>query len=199
MVPSALLHSLKHDRVLHENIVLLTVETLRMPMAMADERVTLALMVDRFSRLTLRFGFMETPNVSRGLAFARRAGLKFDGMASSFFLGRRRPVVTGRFGVGQLMDRLFARLTRLAAGPSDYFHLPRDRVVELGYRVAVQGKRPRPANRTGQWPCVCGRQGRRSIGLWGQCGRVLSASISARICWRRMSMGIRLPSRLKCQ
>ena len=75
--------------------------------------------------------------MSRGLAYVRRVGLKFDVMASSFFLGRRRPVVTRQFGVGQLMDRLFARLTRLAADPSDYFHLPRDRVVELGYRVAV--------------------------------------------------------------
>ena len=137
VVPSALLHSLKHYRVLHEKIVLLTVETLRMPVANADERVTLEPIDDRFSRLTLRFGFMETPNVSRGLAYARRVGLKFDVMASSFFLGRRRPVVTGMFGVGQLMDKLFAWLTRIAADPSDYFHLPRDRVVELGYRVAV--------------------------------------------------------------
>ena len=136
-VPSALLHSLKHYRVLHDKIVLLTVETLRAPTATAVERVALDRVDDRFTRLTLRYGFMETPNVVRGLTAARKAGLRFDTMTSTFFLGRRKPVVTARFGLGQLMDKVFAQLTRIAADPTDYFHLPRDRVVELGYRVAV--------------------------------------------------------------
>ena len=87
--------------------------------------------------MTLRYGFMETPNVVRGLSAARKAGLRFDTMTSTFFLGRRKPVVTARFGLGQMMDKVFAQLTRIAADPTDYFHLPRDRVVELGYRVAV--------------------------------------------------------------
>ena len=105
--------------------------------ATAAERVLLEPIDDRFTRLTLRYGFMETPNVAKGLAQARHAGLRFDVMTSTFFLGRRRPMVTARIGVGQLADRVFALLTRVAADPSDYFHLPRDRVVELGYRVAV--------------------------------------------------------------
>ena len=137
VAPTALLHSLKHFRVLHDKVVFLTIETLRSPTATALERVQLEQIDDRFSRLTLRFGFMETPNVARGLSQARRAGLKFDVMTSTFFLGRRRPVVTARFGIGQMADRIFALLTRVAADPTDYFHLPRDRVVELGYRVAV--------------------------------------------------------------
>ena len=137
MVPSALLHSLKHYRVLHQHIVLLTVETLPTPTAAPDERVSYARLDDRFSRLILRFGYMETPNVARGMGLARKAGLKFDVMTSTFFLGRRRPVAPNGIGAGRFMDQVFAQLSRVAADPSDYFHLPRDRVVELGYRVAV--------------------------------------------------------------
>ena len=137
IVPSALMHSLKHFRVLHEKVVLLTVETLRVPVASPEERVTITTLDGRFNVLTLRFGFMETPNIVMGLSAARKTGLKFNTMTSTFFLGRRRPVVRPGFGVGQVMDRIFALLTRFSADPTDYFHLPRDRVVELGYRVAV--------------------------------------------------------------
>ena len=137
VVPSALLHNLKHNRVLHDRNVLLTVETLRVPVATADERATYEVMNERFARLTLRFGFMETPNVTRAMAHARRAGLKFDVMTSSFFLGRRRAVVTGPMGLHRVMDNLYATLARFSADPSDFYHLPRDRVVELGERVAV--------------------------------------------------------------
>ncbi|OZB14509.1 MAG: hypothetical protein B7X55_11150, partial [Rhodobacterales bacterium 34-62-10] len=85
----------------------------------------------------LRFGFMETPNVSRAMGNARRAGLKFDVMRTTFFLGRRRPVVTGPFGWQRILDKLYALLYRFSADPSDFYHLPRDRVVELGERVAM--------------------------------------------------------------
>ncbi len=137
IVPSALLHSLKHFRVLHQKVVLLTVETLRVPTASADERVTITKLDGQFTALILRYGFMETPNVVLGLAAARKAGLKFNAMTSTFFLGRRRPVVRPGFGLGVAMDKIFALLSRLSADPTDYYHLPRDRVVELGYRVAV--------------------------------------------------------------
>lgn len=137
VVPSALLHNLKHNRVLHDQTVLLTVETLRVPYATLEERASFEPLGGHFARLTLRFGFMETPNVSRAMVHARRAGLKFDVMATTFFLGRRRPVVAGRRGLGRVMDQLYAALSRLSADPTDYFHLPRDRVVELGERVAI--------------------------------------------------------------
>ena len=136
-VPSAMLHNLKHNRVLHDRNVFLTVETLRVPVANQDERAVWEPMNDRFSRLTLRFGFMETPNISRAMVHAKRAGLKFDVMTSSFFLGRRRPVVTGPMGLDRLLDNIYAALSRFSADPSDYYHLPRDRVVELGERVPV--------------------------------------------------------------
>ncbi|MBA4323717.1 MAG: potassium transporter Kup [Rhodobacter sp.] len=136
IVPSALLHNIKHNRVLHEQTVLLTVETLRVPYATADERVTVEPLGGCFVRLILRFGFMETPNVSRAMAHARAAGLKFDVMASTFFLGRRRAVATGE-GVELVLDRIYVALSRMAADPTDFYHLPRDRVVELGERVAI--------------------------------------------------------------
>ena len=137
VVPSAMLHNLKHNRVLHDRTVFLTVESLRTPVATADERAEWEPLGDRFGRLTLRFGFMETPNISRSMGKARKAGLKFDVMTSSFFLGRRRPVVTGPMGLDRLLDNIYALLTRFSADPSDFYHLPRDRVVELGERVAV--------------------------------------------------------------
>ncbi len=136
ITPSALLHNIKHNRVLHEQTVLLTVETLRVPFATADERATVEPLGGCFVRLILRFGFMETPNVSRAMAHARAAGLKFDVMASTFFLGRRRAVATGQ-GLELAMDKLYVGLSRIAADPTDFYHLPRDRVVELGERVAI--------------------------------------------------------------
>jgi KUP system potassium uptake protein len=136
IVPSALLHNIKHNRVLHEQTVLLTVETLRVPYATAEERASVEMLGGCFVRLILRFGFMETPNVSRAMAHARAAGLKFDVMASTFFLGRRRAVATGR-GWELALDRAYVALSRMAADPTDFYHLPRDRVVELGERVAI--------------------------------------------------------------
>ncbi len=136
IVPSALLHNIKHNRVLHEQTVLLTVETLRVPYATAEERATVEALGGCFIRVVLRFGFMETPNVSKAMAHARAAGLKFDVMASTFFLGRRRAVATGT-GLELVMDRLYVALSRMAADPTDFYHLPRDRVVELGERVAI--------------------------------------------------------------
>jgi KUP system potassium uptake protein len=136
-VPSALLHNLKHNRVLHEKNVILTVETLRVPVASEEERMAIEVLNDRFTSVTLRYGFMESPNVSRALARARRQGLKFDVMSTTFFVGRRRPVPSGEGRIDRMLDNIYAFLHRLSADPSDYYHLPRDRMVELGERVAV--------------------------------------------------------------
>ncbi len=136
-VPPALLHNLKHNRVLHEKNVILTVETVRVPEVAEEERADYAPINERFARLTLRFGYMETPNISKALGRARREGLKFDVMTTSFFLGRRKVVPGDRIGLPLIMDRLFIALGRFAADPSDYYHLPRERVVELGSRMSV--------------------------------------------------------------
>ena len=136
-VPQALLHNLKHNHVLHDKNVILTIEILRVPRATSEERVEYTPIDDHFARLRLRFGFMETPNLGRAVGLARRAGLKFDVMTSSFFLGRRKMQLGARTGIGRILDRLFIALGRLAADPSEFYHLPRDRVVELGARITL--------------------------------------------------------------
>ena len=136
-VPLALLHNLKHNRIRHAQTVLLTVETLRVPVATASERVSMEQLSPGFERLILRFGFMETPNVTRALVQARREGFKFDVARSAFFLGRRRISATGPAGVARILDHIHAFLSRLAADPSEYYHLPRNRVVEMGERMAL--------------------------------------------------------------
>jgi KUP system potassium uptake protein len=92
---------------------------------------------DDFKRLTLTFGYMETPNVPRALGLCRKQGLKFDIMSTSFFLGRRSVVPTARQGMPLWQDKLFIFLMRNAANPTDFFRIPPGRVVELGTQVSV--------------------------------------------------------------
>lgn len=136
-VPQALLHNLKHNRVLHAKNVVLTLETMRVPRVRPEDRIEYKPINDRFARLTVRFGFMETPNVSRAIVLARKSGLTFDVMTTSFFLGRRKLVLGTRNGVARLLDRLYIALNRFAADPSEFYHLPRDRVVEIGARISL--------------------------------------------------------------
>lgn len=135
--PPALLHNLKHNGVLHEQIIVVTVETVETPHVPDAERATVEHLSDRFQRVVLRFGFMETPNVNRALGMLRRQGLDFEGRRTSFFLGRRKLVSNPQVGMPAWQDRLYILLARLAADPSDFYHLPRDRVVELGAQVSV--------------------------------------------------------------
>ncbi|WP_284164377.1 potassium transporter Kup [Frigidibacter sp. SD6-1] len=136
-VPPAMLHNIKHNRVLHERNVILTVETVRVPVVLDRDRAEYAPINERFGRLILRFGFMESPNISRALGRARREGLKFDVMTTSFFLGRRKVVLGGNGGLRRMLDRLFIALGRFSADPSEFYQLPRDRVVELGARISI--------------------------------------------------------------
>lgn len=136
-VPATLLNNLRHNRVLHDQNVILTVETLRVPVARPDERVSYDPIDAHFARLTLNFGFMETPNLGLALIHARRAGLKFDVMASTFFLGRRKLVAGEGHGLRRWLDRLYVGLGRFSADPSEFYHLPRNLVVELGTRTQI--------------------------------------------------------------
>jgi KUP system potassium uptake protein len=135
--PTALLHSLKHYKVLHEQNVVLTLITESTPRVPQAERVTVAPLGKIFTRVLLRFGFMETPNIPKALALARKQGLTFDIMTTSFFLSRRsvRPAV--KSGMPLWQDRLFIILAKNADDASSYFHLPTDRVVEIGTQVTV--------------------------------------------------------------
>ena len=135
-VPAALMHNLKHNQVLHEQIVLLTVKVAPRPRVPDAERVRVLDLAPGFKAMTLAFGFMETPNVAKGMALARAQGLKFDIMRTSFFLSRRTLLPRRSGGVGHLMDLLFVFLTRNAVRTADFFQIPPSRVVELGAQVA---------------------------------------------------------------
>lgn len=137
VAPVALMHNLKHNKVLHEKNVILTVHTSDRPRVADSQRVTMEPITDDFKRLTITYGFMETPNVPRALGLCRKQGLKFDIMSTSFFLGRRSVIPSARQGMPMWQDRLYIFLMRNAANPTDFFHIPPGRVVELGTQVSV--------------------------------------------------------------
>ena len=135
--PTALLHSLKHYKVLHENNVILTIETAPAPRVDPAERVRVEPVGETFSRITLRFGFMEMPNVPKALAIARKLGFTFDIMSTSFFLSRRALKPAAHSGMPRWQDRLFISLSRSANDATDYFQIPSGRVVEVGTQVTI--------------------------------------------------------------
>jgi KUP system potassium uptake protein len=135
--PTALMHSLKHYKVLHENNVILTIQTQHTPRVAAAERVSIEAVGQTFSRVVLRFGFMEMPNVPRALAIARKLGWTFDIMSTSFFLSRRALKPAAHSGMPRWQDRLFIFLARIANDATDYFQIPTGRVVEVGTQVTI--------------------------------------------------------------
>jgi len=135
--PTALLHSLKHYKVLHEKNVILTIETADTPRVPGAERVRIEPVGKTFSRVRLRFGFMETPNVPKALAIARKLGWQFDIMSTSFFLSRRLLRPAAHSGMPRWQDRLFIHLARAANDATDYFQIPTGRVVEVGTQVTI--------------------------------------------------------------
>ena len=137
VAPVALMHNLKHNKVLHEKNIILTVRTTDRPRVPDSERVTIEPISDDFKKLTISYGFMERPNIPKALGVCRKQGLKFDIMSTSFFLGRRSVVASASQGMPMWQDRLFIFLTRNAANPTDFFHIPPGRVVELGTQVVV--------------------------------------------------------------
>jgi KUP system potassium uptake protein len=135
--PTALMHSLKHYKVLHEKNVILTIETAPTPRIDPSERVRMEEISKTFSKVTLRFGFMESPNVPKTLAIARKLGWHFDIMSTSFFLSRRALKPAAHSGMPRWQDHLFIALSRTANDATDYFQIPTGRVVEVGTQVTV--------------------------------------------------------------
>jgi KUP system potassium uptake protein len=135
--PTALMHSLKHYKVLHEKNVILSVETTHTPRVENDKRVRIEPVGSTFTRVLLRFGYMESPNIPRALAIARKLGWQFDIMSTSFFLSRRTLRPAPHSGMPRWQDRLFIALARSANDATDYFQIPTDRVVEVGTQVTV--------------------------------------------------------------
>jgi KUP system potassium uptake protein len=135
--PASLLHNLKHNKVLHEQNVVLRIVIADTPRVPEDERVEIEPISERFTRVYLRFGFMESPNVPKALAVARKKGLHFDIMSTSFFLSRRSLKPAAHSGMPAWQDRLFIGLARSANDATDFFQIPTGRVVEVGTQVTV--------------------------------------------------------------
>lgn len=135
--PTALLHNLKHNKVLHEHNVVLTVEYAETPHVLPDERVRVESLGKSFLRIVLRFGFMDVPNIPQALGIARKAGWRFEIMSTSFYVSRRSLRIAARSEMPRWQDRLFIALASAASDATDYFRIPTGRVVEIGAQVAI--------------------------------------------------------------
>jgi len=136
-VPAALLHNLKHNKVLHERVLFVTVQNLDMPQAPADERIEVSQLAPGVHRVVLRYGFMESPNIPRELEELSAHGVEYNPMQASFFLGREVLVraMVPKLPAWRLF--LFLLMARNAVPATEFFRIPSDRVVELGVRVAI--------------------------------------------------------------
>jgi len=135
--PAVLLHNIKHNHVLHERNVILTVWTQDKPYVPEEDRISMHKLSERFLRIDLAFGFMEEPNITKALSLCRKKGFKFEIMQTSFYLGRRNLVRSPTVGLPAWQERLYIALADFGIDPSDYFRLPANRVVELGEQVAI--------------------------------------------------------------
>jgi KUP system potassium uptake protein len=137
MAPGALMHNLKHNKVLHKRNIILTIKTAGSPRVAEADKMQIEDLSDDVKRIVVTIGYMEQPRVPTFLAMARRKGLDFDIMQTSFFLGRRTIRASATSGMPLWQDGLFIRLTKSATNATDFFHIPSGRVVELGSQVTV--------------------------------------------------------------
>ena len=136
-VPNALLHNLKHNKVLHERNVLMTVETLDAPVAEYGERTEITALGHEFYRVLIRFGFAEDPNIPSALQSCAAKGMGFDMMDTTFFVSRETVVATNRPGMPLWRDKLFAFLGRNAGSATAFFRIPGNRLIEIGTQVEI--------------------------------------------------------------
>ena len=136
-VPAALLHNLKHNKVLHERVLFVTVSTLDEPEAGAARRTEVTELAPGIHRVQLRYGFMESPNVPRALEDLKSRGVDYDPMQVSYFLGREVLVRAMAPKMSTWRTWLFLLMARNAVPATEFFRIPSDRVVELGVRVAI--------------------------------------------------------------
>jgi KUP system potassium uptake protein len=137
MAPVALMHNLKHNKVLHEKNLIATVRIAETPRVPESQRIELKPINDVFKQLVINYGFMERPNLPKALALCRKQGVKFDIMATSFFLGRRSVVPAAQTAMPLWQDKLYIYLLKNSANPTDFFRIPPGRVVELGAQITV--------------------------------------------------------------
>jgi KUP system potassium uptake protein len=136
-VPSALLHNIKHNKVLHDRVVILTVQIQDVPYVDGAERADVKDFGNGFYRLKLRFGFLEETDVPAALRTVTTCGTPFDMMKTSFFLSRQTLIPSDKPGMAIWREKLFAWMLRNAAGAMEFFRLPTNRVVELGSQLKI--------------------------------------------------------------
>jgi len=136
-VPAALLHNMKHNKILHERNVLMTVQTADVPRIPEAERLEIRHYDQNFHTVRVRYGFLEEPDIPRALALARVGGFRFNLMDTSFFVGREKVVANRRSRWLYPIKRLFVLLSELALDATEFFHIPTNRVVELGGQVEI--------------------------------------------------------------
>jgi KUP system potassium uptake protein len=137
-VPPVMLHHLKHNKVLHEQVVLLSVVTEEIPVVPQEDWLTVEALGEGIFRVVARYGFMEDPNIPDVLAAAAgQDGLAFKLGTTTFYLGRETLLTTKRPGMARWRKRLFALMSRNARSATDYFRIPPNRVVELGAHIEL--------------------------------------------------------------
>jgi len=136
-VPSALLHNIKHNKVLHERVVVLNVAIQDVPTVNEADRFVVKQFGEGFYRVTLRYGFLEETNVPTALKAVTMCGEPFDMMRTSFFLSRQTLIASAKPGMAIWREKLFAWMLRNAASAMEFFQLPTNRVVELGSQVEI--------------------------------------------------------------
>ena len=136
-VPHALLHNLKHNKILHERVVILTLAVQDVPRIAAEHRAEAEALPHNFYRLRIKIGFMEIPDIPHLLEHCRVVGLNFDPMDTSFFVNRQRVIPTSTPGMARWREWLFAAMAQSSANVTDFLHLPANRVIELGSRIEI--------------------------------------------------------------
>jgi len=136
-VPPALLHNLKHNKVLHERVVFLTVVSEEVPRVPLQQRLEMQTLGHGFHRIVAHYGFMEDPNIPQVLRIAARDGLDFPPMETTFFLSRETLLATDKPGMAVWREKLFAFMSRNAQGATAFFRIPPNRVIEIGLQIEL--------------------------------------------------------------
>ena len=134
-VPHAMLHNLKHNKVLHEKVVVLTVKFLDYPHTTDDERVEVEVLPYEFYKVTVRYGFKDEPDLPRDLMLCANEGLVLDAMDTSFFIGKEILIASEKTEMANWRKKIFIGLFRTAETITNQFKLPPNRVVELGAQM----------------------------------------------------------------
>lgn len=136
-VPHALLHNLKHNKVIHERVVLLTIYTEEVPFVPAERRINIKKLQGGFYVIKAHYGFKESPDVPALLAECGNFGLSFNMMDTSFFLSRERLIAAAKPSMPLVFEKIFSLMTRNAMNATDFFNIPTNRVVEMGTQVEI--------------------------------------------------------------